>query len=642
MAMVNTNDNCVGCNRCIRACSCVGANIAEVVDGKNRIVVDHDRCVGCGNCIDVCEHNAREFEDDTQRFFEDLKKGTKISILVAPAFKANYYNDYEKILGQLKALGVNRIINVSFGADISTWAYIRHISEHGFKGGISQPCPAVVGYIQRYTPELISKLMPVHSPMMCAAIYMKKYMNVTDKLAFISPCIAKKGEIDDPVNGGYVSYNVTFDHLMKYLKENPVSGAKPATDEVQYGLGSMYPMPGGLGEEVKWFCGEDKVIRRIDGEDHLYHFLERNKNEIKKGLPYFLIDALNCHGGCLHGTGLEESKSRSEETYCNAFRIFEESKSSYKKSPFAKQSTPAKRLQALNKQFSSLNYQDFVRTYTDQSKQVAYKIPTGAEEEALFNDMLKDTIEKRSINCGGCGYDTCKEMVMAIHNGFNYKENCVHYIKDLAEKEKEENAELLKEIEAQREATSNTAEDLVGQIDDDFKKMVDSIQTIEDSAKNDNEQISSIKVSLDEMREFSDKMQEALTSISGLLEKLDANNDDVISISSQTNLLALNASIEAARAGEAGKGFAVVADEIKNLAEDSNATATDSNENNQDIRQEMENVKEQASNINGIVTKILDNVQALADASELTEENIEGVYGVVEGVKESLEQIVNS
>ena len=127
MELVRTNDNCVGCNKCIRACSCVGANVAEFKDGKNRIVVDPEKCIGCGACLDVCEHNAREFVDDTEKFFEDLKKGEKISILVAPAFKANYYKEYENILGQLKACGVNRIISISFGADITTWAYIQYI-----------------------------------------------------------------------------------------------------------------------------------------------------------------------------------------------------------------------------------------------------------------------------------------------------------------------------------------------------------------------------------------------------------------------------------------------------------------------------------------------------------------------------------
>ncbi|MCR4612002.1 MAG: 4Fe-4S binding protein [Lachnospiraceae bacterium] len=640
MVLVKTNDNCIGCNKCIRACSAVGANVAEIVDGKNRIVVNHDKCVGCGACIDVCEHNAREFEDDTEQFFQDLKNGANISILVAPAFKANYKSEYEKILGQLKAAGVNRIISISFGADITTWAYVKYITENNFTGGISQPCPAAVGYIERYTPELLPKLMPVHSPMMCGAIYAKKYMKVTDKLAFISPCIAKRAEIGDPNTEGYVSYNVTFDHLIKYLKEHPISGAKPCSDEIEYGLGSIYPMPGGLEQNVHWLCGEDTPVREIRGEGKLYRYLEHNKEGIVRGLPYTLIDILNCSGGCLYGTGIEESKSEDETIFCNALDIKAESKNVNKKSPWAKQNTPKKRLDALNKQFANLDYKDFIRRYTDKSDIAKYEIPTAAQEEAIFNDMLKTTEDSRVINCSGCGYETCKDMVAAIHNGFSFKENCVHYTKDVAEIEREENIKLLDEVKRQQEDADKNATKLLEQVDNDFEHMVGSIKTIEESSEEDSNQIEDIKGSLDEMSEYSAKMQEALESISGLIEKLDTNNDAVISISAQTNLLALNASIEAARAGEAGKGFAVVADEIKNLAENSNATATDSNDNNQDIRQEMENVKTQASNINGIVTHILDSVKTLADTSDTTKENIKAVYGVVEGVKESLEQII--
>lgn len=120
-SLVFTNDKCIGCNRCISVCSCIGACIAEEKDGKKRIAVNSDKCVACGACFDACEHGAREYLDDTERFFEDLKKGEKISILIAPAFRANYPNEYERVLGGLKQLGVNRMINVSFGADITTW-----------------------------------------------------------------------------------------------------------------------------------------------------------------------------------------------------------------------------------------------------------------------------------------------------------------------------------------------------------------------------------------------------------------------------------------------------------------------------------------------------------------------------------------
>lgn len=184
-SLVYTNDKCIGCNKCIRACESTGACIAVEEDGYVRIDVDPVRCVACGGCIDACEHGAREFRDDTERFFEDLKKGEKISLLVAPAFKANYIDEYESVLGGLKKLGVNRIINVSFGADITTWGYLNYVEKYHFTGGISQPCPAVVGYIERHLPELLPKLFPVQSPLMCAAIYAKKEMGITDKLADI-------------------------------------------------------------------------------------------------------------------------------------------------------------------------------------------------------------------------------------------------------------------------------------------------------------------------------------------------------------------------------------------------------------------------------------------------------------------------
>lgn len=101
--LVYTNENCVGCNKCIGACSCLGAMIASKnKEGKNVIEVDHEKCIACGACFDVCEHNARDFRDDTEEFFEALKNGEKISILIAPAFLANYPDEYESVLGRLK------------------------------------------------------------------------------------------------------------------------------------------------------------------------------------------------------------------------------------------------------------------------------------------------------------------------------------------------------------------------------------------------------------------------------------------------------------------------------------------------------------------------------------------------------------
>lgn len=641
MGLVKTNDNCIGCNRCIRACSSMGANVAVERGRGNIIDVDPVKCIACGACLDVCEHHAREYEDDVEKFFEDLKKGVKISVLIAPAFLANYPNEYEKILGMLKKLGVNRFISVSFGADITTWGYIKYITENNFYGGISQPCPAVVGYIERYTPELLPKLMPVQSPMMCAAIYVNKYMKVSDKLAFISPCIAKKNEIDDPNNKGYVSYNLTFSHLVKYLKDHPVSGAVPYKDEIEYGLGSIYPMPGGLKENVYWLLGEDVLVRQMEGEHHMYEYLNRNKELLRGGkTPYLFVDALNCTSGCLYGPGTDARAKMKEDVFMAIQRIKADSKNESKKSAWGRSLTPKKRLEALNRQFAKLDLNDFLRKYTDRSAECAYKIPNDRELDEIYTRLKKDTKEKRIIDCGCCGYESCHDMAVAIYNGFNHIHNCVHYIRDRAYEEKDKAIELSEEIRRTQDELHEKKQVLADEISENFKTLTGSIDQIENTSDDNAKQSIHISNEMSEVDNFATQLKDVLNEIEGYLGKLEANNTDVIAISSQTNLLALNASIEAARAGEAGRGFAVVAEEIKKLAEDSKTTADDSNKNNQDIKETVDRLIEESGRLNEIVEIVNNRATSLAESSKETTASISLMKDITESVETSLKQIL--
>lgn len=643
MSLVKTNDNCIGCNRCIRACSCTGANIAVEKERGNVIEVDPNKCIACGACIDACEHDAREYIDDVETFFTDLKRGEKISVLIAPAFLANYPHEYSKYLGMLKKLGVNRFISVSFGADITTWGYIKYITERNYYGSISQPCPAVVGYIERYLPELLPKLMPVQSPMMCAAIYVKKYLKVSDKLAFISPCIAKKNEIDDPNNRGYVSYNLTFSRLVKYLKENPVSGAGTYEDEIEYGLGSIYPMPGGLKENVYWLLGEDALVRQMEGEHHMYDYLKRNKDRIKNGrTPYLFVDALNCTNGCLYGTGVDNRKTMDEDVFMSIQKIRSDSKNNNKKSAWSRSIPPKKRIEALNKQFADLNLDDFVRKYTDRSKECAYKIPTDAELEAVYRKLKKDDPEKRKIDCGCCGYDTCRDMAIAIYNGFSHHHNCVHYIKDRAYEEKDKAMALADEVQHARDEMDAKKASLGEGISESFGNLVESIDQIEKASEENARQTSGISEAMTEVDVFAKNLKEVLSNIEGYLEKLEANNADVIAISSQTNLLALNASIEAARAGEAGRGFAVVAEEIKNLADNSKTTADDSNKNNNDIKETINKLIQEAEKLSAIVDGVNERAKNLVESSESTASSIGTMQSLIGDVENSLKQVIES
>ena len=640
MELVYTTDECIGCNKCIRVCSCIGACISSTENGKDRITVDPEKCIACGACIDACEHHARKYNDDTEQFFEDLKKGERISLLLAPAFEANYPSEYERILGGLKGLGVNRIISISFGADITTWAYINYVQKNNFTGGISQPCPAVVGYIERYLPELLPKLFPVHSPMMCGAIYARKQMGVTDKLAFISPCIAKKAEIDDPNTNGLISYNVTFDHLMEYIRSHNISGSL-ARDEVEYGLGSIYPMPGGLKENVYWFLGKDIYIRQIEGEKHVYDYLDKHKDEIIKGSnKAFMIDALNCGMGCLYGTAIEEKKAQSDDILYNISKIQEASKKNDRLSAWSRKLTPQQRLKRLNKQFEKLNLDDYIRKYTDKSSQCNYSIPTDAELDAIFKDMLKDTPQSREINCECCGYETCTKMATAIHNGFNKKENCIHFVKSEIQNEKEITLEMAEELKSDKNAIEEQQQiinESVNKANVLFESLYQAVGEM--AVGNDNNAKGSTDITTDmkKVSDFCASLESEMQGISTLLDELSANNEEVVSIASQTNLLALNASIEAARAGEAGRGFAVVADEINALAQNSKNTATKSNDSQHKVLDSVNKIREETTDLLHVVMEVNDRVQQLASSTEEIAASSNSIVSAADEVKATLE-----
>lgn len=641
-SLVYTNDNCVGCNKCISVCPVLTANHAVIRDGENKIVVDGKQCVSCGACFDACAHEARSFNDDTERFFEDLKKGEKISLLLAPAFLANYPKQYGSVLGGLKQLGVNRIISISFGADITTWGYIKYITEHNFLGGISQPCPAIVGYIEKYIPELIPTLVPIHSPMMCGAVYVKKYMKVPDKLAFISPCIAKKNEIDDPNCGGYISYNVTFDHLMDYVREHNISGPS-ATDEIEYGLGSIYPMPGGLKENVYWFCGEDMFIRQIEGEKHAYEFLEDYKTRVigKKELP-FMVDALNCAKGCIYGTGVEEEKTHNDDILYEIQKIKEASKKNSKSSAWGRNLTPKQRLARFNKQFKDLDINDFIRRYTDKSDGLSVHKPSVVELHEIYTEMEKHTAVQQNINCSACGYNTCADMATAIYNDCNYKENCIQYIKGEVEKENEVARQMADEMEAKNaeiQEKNDMIAELVAGVHEDFDSLNASINGMVSGNSNNAAESTGISTSMADVVSFCGQLKSALTKIQDLLVKLEENNSEITNVAEETNLLALNASIEAARAGESGRGFAIIAENIKKLADLSKDTASDSDSNKEQIQGAIAELLSDAEKLIEVIDSVNERVTNLAASTEEIAASADTVKAVSSGLKQKLESL---
>lgn len=641
MELIYTNDNCTGCNKCVRDCPVLIANVAT---DAGKVTVDSEKCIACGACFDACEHNAREYQDDTKSFFTALEAGKKISVILAPAFLANYPHEYKKVLGYLKEKGVNHIYSVSFGADITTWGYLKYITEHQFLGGISQPCPAVVNYVEKYIPELLPKMMPIHSPMMCMAIYIKKYLKCDDELAFISPCITKKTEITDPNCYGYVKYNVTFKKLFETIG-NKYQGCKEYEDELEYGMGALYPMPGGLRENVEHFLGKEQVVRQVEGEEEAYRYLHEYLERIRTNRRQpFMVDILNCSKGCIYGTATEPERNTDDVMLTlSDMRNRASDRTETKKGLFWKKgkngspwddSVPEnERLANLMKAFADLDINDFVRKYTN--KNVVIKEPSEHEIQEIFTSMNKTDAASQKINCESCGYSSCRNMAKAIYNHVNVKENCVHYVKSVAENEKEKIQNLMEE-EQQKQEIHN--QKLAG-ITEQFVSLSDNIDQLGAANETSANEATTLAQHIQEISNFCQQLNSSLATISDFINIYKASNEDISSIAGQTNLLSLNASIEAARAGEAGRGFAVVASEIRELSDSTKNLIVENDAKAEEIipkiNASIDSIKDLIENINEMNEK----VATIAATSEEISSQTSCVQSMADELRDAVENI---
>lgn len=634
--LIFTNDNCVGCNKCIRTCPVLLANDASV---RELVSVNSSQCIACGACFDSCTHNARDYVDDTERFFADLALGKQISIILAPAFLANYPKEYKQILGYLKEKGVNHICSVSYGADITTWAYLKYITENNFVGGISQPCPAVVNYIEKYIPELIPKLMPVHSPMMCTAIYMKKYMKVSDSIAFISPCIAKKIEIEDSNVSG-VDYNVTFQKLLEKIGNDYCLSA-PYEDELEYGLGSIYPMPGGLKENVEHFLGTEQFVRQVEGEHEAYEYLKEYAKRVsaKAELP-FMVDILNCAKGCLYGTATEEQRHTDDVLFemnkIKTASMTTESKKGLRRtstSPWNISLKHKERLKNLMEAFGHLDISDFLRKYTEKTIQM--EEPTEKQYDEVFSSMYKDTADKRHMDCESCGYKSCRDMARAIFNGFNIKENCVHYLKDVAENEMYE----LSEIRKKEQAEAIIHKQAIDSVTEQFITLNNNIKELNVANEASAKESTNLAQQIEIISELCTSLTDSIGVLSEFMQVYQQSNQDIAGIAGQTNLLSLNASIEAARAGDLGRGFAVVASEIRKLSDDTKTLIAANVDKADEIMPKIQESIQLIQNVIDYVNEMTEKVATIAANTEEISSQTMQLYEMAETLRDDVEEL---
>lgn len=300
--MVVFDRHCTACRLCIKECPT--RMYTPEADGTFMAGIKAN-CVDCGTCLPHCPATAVDYVDDTERFIRDVRQGIPITLLAAPAVAASFV-DYRRVFGYLQSLGVRSFHNVLLRADITIWAYIELLRRSDQAAFLSSPCAAVTTYIRQHKPRLKPHLMPVYSPLACTIVYLRKYRKLTDRIAFLSPCVAKRKEIQEHDPGGY---NITINRLQQLLESEAVDLTRYAAVDfvdLREGKGLTLGIYGGISESIAAHLPAYRFVK-VGGPDKVYHWLDEYERRLcrKEALPH-LAELYNCRAGCEGGTGINE------------------------------------------------------------------------------------------------------------------------------------------------------------------------------------------------------------------------------------------------------------------------------------------------------------------------------------------------
>ena len=248
--------------------------------------------------------------DDKDKFYKLLKGKTPLVCMLAPSFIADF--EYPKIVYELKALGFDKVVELTFGAKMTNIFYHKIIKEDQSKTWIASPCPTLVQLIENKYPHLVENLIPVHSPMGCMALICKK-LYPKHKYVFVGPCISKKVEARQIPE---VELVLTYRELDEILKEKKINNArkrKLTFDKFYNDYTKIYPLAGGLSDTLHYKgILKKKEILIEDGIDNVTKIFDKMKGPKYK--HYVFLDFLSCAGGCIGGPGMKENRSLKEKT----------------------------------------------------------------------------------------------------------------------------------------------------------------------------------------------------------------------------------------------------------------------------------------------------------------------------------------
>ena len=388
--------NCKNCYKCIRFCP-----VKSIRFSGNQAYIIGNECILCGHCFVVCPQDAKQIVDETEKVRVLLQGGAPVYVSLAPSFIANYEGvGIGSMRTALKKLGFCDAEETAVGATIVKNEYERMIDEQESDVIISSCCHSVNLLIQKYFPKELPYLANVLSPMQAHCMDIKKRVPEA-KTVFIGPCVAKKDEAQ--YYEGIVDAVLTFDELTKWLKDEGIE-LTPETDSDENSRARFFPTTGGILKTMKQ-DNPDYTYMAIDGVENCIQALK----DIENGKVHkCFIEMSACSGSCVGGPVMEKFHRSPVKDYMavsdfagkNDFKV---------------------------EQPDSL---ELKKTFTVIEKKL--QDPTDDEINEVLRRMGKFK-PSDELNCGSCGYNTCREKAVAIIQGKAEISMCLPYLKDKAE-----------------------------------------------------------------------------------------------------------------------------------------------------------------------------------------------------------------
>ncbi|MGH4117247.1 [Fe-Fe] hydrogenase large subunit C-terminal domain-containing protein [Clostridium sp.] len=400
---------CTSCYKCLRSCP-----VKAIKFENDQAMIDEERCIECGHCLTICPQNAREIQSDVDLVKSAINSGKKVIVSLAPSFAGFFDVQPGIIVTALKKLGFGLIEETAIGAEIVSELYNDYIKDNNQDVYITTACPSANYLVTKYFKELVPYLIPRVSPMIAHCKLLKSVFGEDSFVVFIGPCLAKKSEFDSYLEENIINAVLTFDEVNSWIIEDGIKMQELEEEDFNtspYSKGQGFPIGGGIIEAMGERLKESKLnVISVSGMEECIEVF----NSIKSGdLKDIFIEVSTCKGSCIGGPVMVKN---GENYYVklNKVKKYINSRKNYNNSKY----TEIPKVMSFYRGFSE--------------KPIKRVIATEEEIITIMKTMGKYEL-KDELNCGVCGYDTCRIKAQAIFEGMAETTMCLHYMRTKAE-----------------------------------------------------------------------------------------------------------------------------------------------------------------------------------------------------------------